>query len=149
MVSQTNQVKSAGSEESPLQAVASTTGSFAEDVITLAELQARLLQLDGADWARERLRPVIFAFIGAGIGLGLVPIALLTLAAILNQFANFTYAQSLGIALVVGAAISAAMMLAAYSALQKAASPFSRTRGEWDANLRWLRNMIRRQGRRW
>ena len=149
MVYQTHTVEVEESEEGPLRSVARNTSEFAEDVLTLAELQARLLTLETKEWALSHSRLVMLATAAVAVGIGLVPMAFLTFAAALNEVTTLSHAQSLGLALVLGIALNGGLLLGIFLEFKKKKSSFTRSSREWDANFRWIRNMLRRQGRRW
>lgn len=149
MVSQTNSVNRTAADEMPLRSVARTTTEFADDFITLAELQTKLAILECREGAGQLIWPGLCAATGILVAAGLVPIALLTFGAMLIEFASLSPVQALGISLALGLAISGGLLLGAYAMVRANPKPFARTTREWDANSRWLRNMVRRQSRRW
>jgi len=146
MVSQTNAVNSA---DQPLKAVARSSSEFADEFFSLAELQTRLLMLESREYA-GRAQSSLLLIVGGALLLGtLIPLALLTLAALLMEVASLTLAQALASALLIGAVAGLTLVIVGYQTLRKLPEAFPRTVREWSANSRWLHNMIRRQGRRW
>ena len=148
MVHQTHPLEQSEKAE-PLRSVARNTSEFAEDILTLAELQFQLFSLDCRECAGTQVRPAMYALAGGLLALGLVPICFLALAATLIEYVSLSPAQALGVSLAVGAMISGTLLICASRAFKSINAPFARTQREWDSNIRWFRNMMRRQGRRW
>jgi len=131
-----------------LRGVARSSTSFAEELLTLAELQTELVMLESREWAQRQAYPSAMAGGALAIALGLIPVAFLTLAAVLYELAGLSIWASLLVSLILGTGMAAALGAAAFYGA-KGAAPFERSRREWDSNVRWFRNMVRRQGRRW
>ncbi|MEI8382666.1 MAG: hypothetical protein WCJ09_21220 [Planctomycetota bacterium] len=149
MVFQTNAVEQSKVDEAPLQSAARNTTDFTEDIFVLAELQSQLLLLETRDWCRSQSSPAMFFVAAWLIAAGLIPIALLAFSAALVEFAAFSMTLALVISLIIGLCLSGALLAAARLTFNKQQAPFLRSSNEWKANVRWLRNMVRRQGRRW
>ncbi len=149
MVYQTHPVDPTEIDEPPLRSAARNTSEFAEDILTLAELQIQLALLDCREWAGLQMRPTLLAIAAGIIALGMVPICFLALAAALVEFALLSMTQALALSAVTGIIISGVLLICAYKTFQAIHTPFTRSLREWDSNLRWFRNMMRREGRRW
>ena len=149
MLSQAYSVEADQQEDQPFRTVARNTGEFAEDVLTLAELQAKLLMLESREWIQSQLLFVAVGTAGVAIGAGLIPIVFLTVAAILVESAGLSNAQALFASTCLGMLVVGGLLGSAYAMSRKITTPFKRSSREWDTNFRWIRNMLRRQARRW
>lgn len=147
MVSQTHTLNS--HDAPPLDAMARSTSTFAEEVFSLAELQARLAVLESRDCARRAAVPTVLVVAGVISLAGVVPIVGLTIAAVLIDFAGMSFSAALACSLGVTLIVSGALIGLGLSGLWNLPPAFPLTTREWNANMRWLRNTFRRQGRRW
>lgn len=149
MVFQTHAVEQNMVDNAPLQSAARNSTDFTEDIFVLAELQSQLLLLESRDLCRSQSVPATL-FVAAWLtATGLIPIVLLAVSAALVEFAGFSTTLALVISLIIGLCLSGALLTAARLTFNKQQAPFLRSSNEWKANVRWLRNMVRRQGRRW
>lgn len=149
MVFQTYAVEQSKVDEAPLQSAARNSTDFTEDIFVLAELQSQLLLMESRDWCRSQSSPVTLFVAAWLIAAGLIPIALLAVSAALVEFAALSMTLALMISFVIGVCLSGTLLAAARLTFNKQQAPFIRSSNEWKANVRWLRNMVRRQGRRW
>jgi len=147
MVDQTK-VNTSNGCETPPQAVARSTAEFLHDILTLGELQARLLVLDGKTDLKRLIFPFVVLATGAVICLSCVPVALAALALVLVEAAEFTHAQAFGIALLVGLGLGGILVLGAAFYLRSGWTLFERSRIEWQRNVQWAKDVLRRAGRR-
>ncbi|HEX5104769.1 MAG TPA: phage holin family protein [Pirellulaceae bacterium] len=142
------QVKSTnGSAESPPRAVARSATEFIHDVLTLAELQGKLLVVDFRSGVRKLLWPTIGLAVGCVLALCCVPLALAALALAIAESTTLTHSQALG--LVLAGAILAAAILVAGAALylRHSWTIFDRSRTELTRNVQWSKEMLRKLGR--
>lgn len=149
MVSQANSIEPDIEDHDSLRSVAQNSTEFAEDVVTLAELQAKLLMLETREWIQSLVRPVGFLAAGLVVALGLIPVMFLGIAAGLMQAASLSMAQALAFSILIGIVLSAVLLLSAYFSIAIKTPFFECTKKEWSSNFKWFRNMVRRQGRRW
>lgn len=117
------------------------------DVIELAELQVQLLQLDMRQSFDKARTCVILAVVGACLLLGTIPVALLTLAAVLYEQAGWSIAASAGVAALVGLLVTAAILGVAWSYMNKGMVTLERSRDELRRNVAWLKSTLRTRGK--
>jgi len=127
--------------------VADSVSDLTYDVIELAELQVQLLQLDVRQSVSKARMCLILAVVGACLLLGTVPVALLALAAALYQLAGWSIAGSVGAATLVGLVITAAILGAAWSYMNKGMVTLERSRDELRRNMAWLKSTLRTRGK--
>lgn len=149
MVLQTDAVKQSTIDEPSLQSAARHSTDFTEDVFVLADLQTQLLLLEARNWCKSQSRSVALFAMGAVLAAGLIPIGLLAASAALVEYAAFTVTLALASTLITGVCLSSILLVSARLTFNTQQAPFLRSSNEWKANIRWLRNMVRRQGRRW
>jgi len=148
MVDQAQQVNGSGrAAETPPRAVARSAGELLSDLVTLAELQARLCMVDAQEGLNRLLRPAIVLAVGIAVALGCIPVALTALALALVEIMRLTYAQAFGIALVVGMILAGGLCGAAVASLQHWSNAFNRSRTEWHMNVKWGKDALARLSR--
>jgi hypothetical protein len=95
-----------GAPEAESQGLARDVGSFANDVLTLTELQSQLLVADVRECSRRALVPSLLLLGGLALGLACFPIALVTAALGLVQFLDISHFTAFLIVVVAGAICS-------------------------------------------
>jgi hypothetical protein len=133
-----------GRGELPPRAMARSTGEFLHDVITLAELQGKLLSVDCKNGLQKLLIPIITLVVGLVVAIGCVPVALAALALTIVEFTELTLAASLGISLLVGLVLAAILSVGAYYWLRNGFSFLDRSYYEWTRNVAWAKDMMKR-----
>jgi hypothetical protein len=133
-----------GRGELPPRAVARSTGEFLHDVTTLAELQGKLLLVDCQNGLRKLLVPIVTLVVGLVVAIGCVPIALAALALTIVEMTELSIAASLGISLLVGLILAAALTVGAYFWLRSGLSFLDRSYYEWTRNVAWAKDMMKR-----
>lgn len=124
----------------------SVTASFSElthDVIELAELQAQLLALDVKETSLSTRTSVLLLIAGMGILLGSIPIALIAFAEVLIEQASWSHALSYAVSTLLGLALSAGLMLTAYSRFKNGVGALRRSREELSRNVAWIKSNLR------
>jgi hypothetical protein len=120
---------------------------FAKDAIELAELQAKLLQVELSDWLRGTLVPAaVLGAVAAGLCITSLPLLLMALAYCLHEFGGLPMSAS---ALIAGGAalvVAAACLFAAWRLFHKQRGAFTRFKIEFVKNVRWLKQMLTRPG---
>jgi hypothetical protein len=133
-----------GRSELPPRAVARNTGEFLHDVTTLAELQGKLLLVECRDGLKKLVIPIVTLVVGVVIALGCVPIALAALAITLVQAAELSLAAAMWISLLIGVVLAAALAVGGYYWLRSGLSFLDRSYYEWQRNIAWAKDMMRR-----
>ncbi len=145
MVAQTK-INPANGPTSPPAAVARNTGELLSDALTLAELQGKLLAIDAEDDLRKLIAPAVLLAAGAVMSLSCLPIVLVTIALGLVEGAGLAPWLAFLIAVAIGAALAAALLAAGISVLRNKLTFLSRSRAEWQQNVRWFKSVVRRLG---
>lgn len=132
-----------GSGESVLGGIA----EFGSDVMTLAELQAKLATLDMKESVTRAAIPLVLGTAGLGLALGSVPVILAGAALLLAPALEI----SIGLALVLTAATAIFLALVlggvALAGLRHSFDSFRRTREELNRNISWIRTVLVQSGR--
>jgi hypothetical protein len=137
----------ANSSESAAGAVARSTGEFLHDLVTLGELQLRLLAVDGQEGLTRFLWPVAVILSGLALILAALPVLLIALALTLTELWQFTPAQAAGIAAGASLLVSLLLMAIGYGGWRAASGGmFDRSQREWKQNVRWIKDALQRSG---
>jgi len=127
-------------------AVARNTGELLSDALTLAELQGKLLAIDVQDDLRQLITPLVLLVIGAVLGLSCLPVAMVTIALGLIAGAELEPWLAFLTVLLSGAIIAAGFMVLGVWFLRNELTFLTRSRAEWQQNVRWFKGMVRRLG---
>jgi len=145
MVAQT-QINPTNGSPSPPVAVARSTGELLSDALTLVELQSKLLAIDVEDDLQRLITPVILLATGAVLGLSCLPIVLVTIALGLIAGAELAPWLAFLIALAIGAGVAAILLAVGIWFLRNKLTFLSRSRSEWQQNVKWFKSVARRLG---
>lgn len=132
-------------ESSPASGVGENVADLTHDLLALAELQFQLLLVDLREGGSHSKLPLALIAAGALLALGTVPVALLGIGWLLVNLAEL----SQGVAFLVTAA--GALLLAGllawwgYSRLRGAMSLLTRSRGEFAANIHWIKQALKQR----
>jgi len=146
MVDQAQVTATEDRPELPPRAVARGTAEFLHDVMTLSELQGKLVLVDFREGTGKILISVVALVIGVAWGMGCFPIALVALAVALKESTTLSLSASFGIALLVGLGLSALLAIPALLALRAETHMFDRSFTEWRRNLQWFKDTLKRVG---
>jgi len=136
-----------GDTELPPRAVARSTAELFHDMATLAELQGKLALVDLREGIGKLLMPAGLAILGAGIGLGCVPIGLMALALTLEKLTTLSPPVCFAIAFGVGVLIAALLIIPALATLKTGVKIFDRSLEEWRRNRQWAKETLKRMAR--
>ena len=134
-----------GSPETAPKALARDVGEFAHDVLTLAELQARLFIADVQECGQRVLVPGLVLLCGVALGLACFPIALAALALLLVQVFETSYAAGFLVAAVGGAVLSALLCVVGWFHVRERLAVLQRSQQELVRNLGWLKKVLKRK----
>lgn len=130
--------------KSAANGVRNGVGELLHDVVVLGELQFKLLAVDAKESIEKLQTPVVLAVVGAILGLGAVPILLISLAEtfvlLLEWNRAIAYLVSGLTGLVVGGAV-------AYTGCKQSAAVvavFDRSRVELAENISWIKYALTR-----
>lgn len=112
------------------------------DVLTLAELQADLLQADLREWGRAFVRGVAALVAALVFALASVPVLLLSLGYYLAAATELSLSTSMLIAAAVSVAIAAIFGTVGAMLLKREQPMLHRFRSELRHNVRWLKEML-------
>src|SRR5688572_10437114 len=152
MVDQTTLDKTADNDgavnsESPPRAVARNTAELMSDVVTLAELQGRLLMIDAEAGLWKIIPFVITLTAGVILAICCVPIAMATIALALVQYGGLSHVVAFAYTLLGGSVLSLLLVAAAFWQYKRGMRLLERTQNEWKQNMRWIKNTLSRMGR--
>jgi uncharacterized membrane protein YqjE len=120
---------------------------FSSDVMSLAELQAKLAALDLKESAARAAVPLALGSAGLGLALGSVPVFLAGAALLLAPVLKI----SIGLALLLAAAAAIVLALVlgglAVIGLRHSFDSFRRSREELNRNVSWIRTVLVQSGR--
>jgi uncharacterized membrane protein YqjE len=126
------------------QGLARDVSAFANDVLTLAELQSRLLAADLQECSRRGLVPGLVLIVGLTLSLACIPIAMVTIALGLNQFLEISHFTAF-LFVAAGGAIGGVLLCAVgWMYVRQRASVLRRSRDEFVRNLRWIKRVVAR-----
>ncbi len=123
--------------------VAASFSDLAHDVIELTELQANLFALDVKDTSRSTRTALILGVSGVVVLLGTIPVALVSLAALLIEQLGWSNAAGFGAATLVGVLLGAGILAAAWSRFRTSAVTLHRSRDELRRNIAWVKSSLR------
>src|SRR5262245_4572764 len=144
MLDQTQVKPTNGHTELPPRAMARSTSALLHDMATLAELQGKLALVDLRDGFNKLLVPAGLAVVGACIGLGAVPIGLMTLAISLEKLTTLSPPVCYAIAFGVGLLLAAILVIPALANLKTGLRMFDRSLEEWRRNRQWAKDTLKR-----
>jgi uncharacterized membrane protein YqjE len=145
MDQQTKINESNGAAKPVAHGLARDIGGFAQNVLTLAELQVQLLATDMRECRRNLFAPGLLLFAGAALGMSCIPIALVALALWLSQFFQLSYALGFLLAALAGVVVSGLFCSLGWALLRKHANPLGRSQQELIRNLQWIKNVLKRR----
>lgn len=131
-----------GSPETAPKALARDVGEFAQDVLTLAELQAQLFVADVRECGQRVLIPGLILLGGVALAMACFPIALAALALLVIQIFETSYAAGFLIAAMVGTAFSALLCVTGWFQARKQMAVLQRSQQELVRNLRWIKKVF-------
>jgi hypothetical protein len=133
-----------GSPQTGPNGLARDVGEFAQDVLTLAELQAQLFVNDLQECSRRALVPGLVVICGASLGLACFPAALAALALLFIQVFETSYATGFVLAAIVGAMSSVLLCVIGWFQVRKRWAVLRRSQQELVRNLRWIKKVLER-----
>jgi uncharacterized membrane protein YqjE len=126
--------------------VAASVSDLTHDVIELSELQLQLLALDVKQSAAKARLSLILAVAGVCVLLGTIPVALLTIAALLVDQLQWSYAAAAAVATLIGLVVSGIVLGIAWAYIKKGLVSLERSRDELRRNVAWIKSTLRTRG---
>jgi hypothetical protein len=130
--------------ESPAAGVRHGVSGLLHDVITLAELQFKLLAVDAQAATSRAIVPVALLGGAAVFAASALPLLLLALAQVLRDQAGWPPALATLAAVGVGLVVAGCLGLFGYLGLRRCLSPLARSRDEFNQNVTWLKSVLKR-----
>jgi hypothetical protein len=130
----------------PAEAFQHSMADFAHDVATLGELQARLLVIDAKETGRRAVMPAVLGVSGLVLLLGSVPIALLGIAYVLHEEAQFSLWSALLLTFAGAVVVTGGLLAGAWALTRRSAWPLKRSQEELSRNLGWVMDVLKRKG---
>jgi hypothetical protein len=146
MVDQTsvNPSTNGNAAEAPPQAVARTSMEFLHDLLTLCELQTKLIGVDLQSGLDRLLLWAGILIAGLCVALACVPLCLAAVALGVAEYGHFSLAQAFGISVFSGLLLAAGLVGLAVIRLRSTVNVFDRSWAEWRQNVRWAKDTLRR-----
>jgi hypothetical protein len=126
--------------------MAASVSDLTHDVIELSELQIQLLKLDLQKSSQRTRTCLVLAVLGACLLLGAIPVALLALAELLVAQLAWSRAAGLCVATLVGLALAAVALIAAWVRIHNGLISLQRSRDELQRNIDWIKSTLRSRG---
>jgi hypothetical protein len=131
-----------GSQDRTEKSAGVDVGKLLRRLLDLMELQAELLTVDAREGFRSLAPPAILIGGGVVAAFGGIFVLLLTVAALLHQWAGWSATLSLFTAGVLGLLLAAGSVLLGWQLTRKALSTFDRSQTEFRNNLDWLKTTL-------
>ena len=127
--------------------VVGSISDFANDVATLAELQAKLAAADLRQTADQVAIPLIVVASAAAIVLAALTVGMLGVADLIVLLLNVSPGTAKLITAAVGLGLSALLAYVSLGGLSRSLEPLRRSREELTRNLAWLKTVLVYSGR--
>ena len=134
---------------SPLvEGVIGNLAEFAEDVATLAELQAKLASHDLKATISKATIPVGLMVAAAVLAVGAIPVLLIGVAELLAPLVGLSHGGSLLVVAILSLIAAAVVAFLALPRLRHSFNSFQRSREELTRNIAWIKTVLVHSGRR-
>jgi hypothetical protein len=130
--------------ETPPQAVARSSIEFLHDLITLGELQAKLVMVDVKQGVKRLAVWAGVLVIGGFLALACFPLCITAVALGIAEAWHLSMAQAFGLSVFLGLLIAAGMIGAAVVGIRNHTNFLERSWTEWRQNVRWVKETLRR-----
>ena len=126
----------------PPENVARSIGGMFGDLVSLSELQLKLLKRDSTEAIQRTYVSIAFLVVGLLILFACLPVGMLAIVYVLHEFAELDMASSLLIVVASGLLSGIVIALIAFFKLKKAGNIFHRSQTEFSKNVDWLKNSM-------
>lgn len=135
-------------QQTPTTATNMTGGisELAHDVVTLAELQLKLMRLDVQESARRMVGPIVGLVVAGVVAMGCVPVLLMGLAYGLAETTTLSLAGGALVAGVIGLLLAGLSAYLAWRRLRCCSVQLDRSRKELTQNVNWIMQAVSRPG---
>jgi len=126
----------------PARVLGRNLGQLGNDVLTLVELQAELLQVDLRDWAKSFVKPVVALVMALVIAVASLPVLLMALGYLLSEATDLSLGVSMLIAAAAGLLTAGICVALAVMWLKSGQRLLQRFRTELRQNIAWLKQVL-------
>ncbi len=137
-----HQAQMNGTGTTPARRAARSAAALWHHVLSLGELQTRVLAAELEEEIRRVRGAVVLVGAGCLLGLASLPMLLSWASFALMETGSMTPAGAFGAVAAVTAAISAALVGVGWRQLRRNAPRITRSREEWKVNWRWLKETV-------
>lgn len=131
------------------RAVVENLGEFAHDVVTLSELQAKLLVADLNDLKSGAVTPLGIIGLAAVVALGCVPVLLMGIAWMLVDYDVLSRGWAFLAAAAGGILLAIVLGAAGWLGFRRQLAVLERSRTELARNVTWIKSVLKHSGRTW
>jgi uncharacterized membrane protein YqjE len=132
-----------GAGEPPVRGVARSAAELWHHVLLLGELQSRLLAVELAEGIRLAKAGMVMLALGLIVALVTLPVLLVSAALVLVEEARMTPAEAFSLVAGGSLLIAAVLIGGGLWQLRTSSCGVPRSRLEWTANWRWLKETVR------
>ena len=126
----------------PPENVARSVGGMCSDLLSLTELQLKLLKRDSSEAVRRTYVSVAFLVVGVLVLLACLPVGMLAIVYLLHEFCELDMALSLIVVVGTGFFLGTLFATIAYIKLKKVGNMFHRSQTEFSKNVDWLKSSM-------
>jgi hypothetical protein len=137
------QTKISSNGESP--PLGKNLSGFTRDVLTLAELQFKLLAVDCRDARASVGRGILLLGAGFILALAVIPVLVAALGFSLVELAGWSHAAAFGTAALVSLLLALVSGWYGWSRIKSASSTFQRSRAELRETFLWIKESLRHE----
>jgi len=114
------------------------------DVLTLSELQARLVAIEARDVLAKSRAAICLLAAGCLLALASLPVLLAAGALFLVETTSLNPASAFGLAALCGIIVAGCLCAGGWWVLRRSCGGFQRSGCEWRRNLDWFKNVLAR-----
>jgi hypothetical protein len=129
------------------RAVVENLGEFVHDVMTLSELQAKLLVADLKDFRSGAIMPAGLMALAAIVALGSVPVLLMGIAWMLVDYNVLSTGWAFLAATAIGLIAATVLGGVGWLLFRRQLSALERSQVELERNITWIKSVLKHSGR--
>jgi hypothetical protein len=129
------------------RAVVENLGEFVHDVVTLSELQARLLVADLKDFRSGATVPAGLMALAAIVALGTVPVLLMGVAWMFVNYGGLAEGWAFLAATAIGLMTAAVLGGVGWLLFRRRLAALERSQVELERNITWIKSVLKHSGR--
>jgi hypothetical protein len=129
------------------RAVMENLGEFVHDVVTLSELQAKLLVADLKDFRSGATIPAGLMALAAIVTLGTMPVLLMGVAWMLVNYAGWAEGWAFLAAAAIGLVTAAVVGAVGWLLFRRQWAALERSQVELERNITWIKSVLKHSGR--